>query len=158
MSSAILHTGKSIRNILLHHIQSVPEELFDVQPEAFNNTIRWNLGHIMVSQNGMFAPCQLDTIALPESYAGFFQMGTKPADWTVAPPSKDEMIQYLSQQLNHLSEISPEKLNESLAKPIDFGPLHFETVGEMVNFAFVHEAMHAATISSLLKVINHQQS
>jgi len=157
MSSAILKTGKSIRNVLLHRAQSIPEELYDVQPVPFNNTIRWNLGHIAVVQNGILALCSLDVIKLPDSYDTLFKMGTKPADWTTTPPTKEELLSVLSEQLNKLSELPTEALEEALPKPIEMGPMRFETVGELCNFAFIHEGMHAGTISCLLKVIKHNE-
>ncbi|RNB80060.1 DinB family protein [Brevibacillus panacihumi] len=155
MSSAILSSGKTIRSVLLHRAQMIPEELYDVQPVPFNNTIKWNLGHIAVVQNSILALCSLDVIKLPDSYEELFKMGTKPADWTITPPTKDELLAVLAEQLNKLSELSPESLEGALPKPIEMGPMRFETVAELCNFAFIHEAMHAGTISSLVKVINH---
>ncbi|CAM3317562.1 DinB family protein [Brevibacillus invocatus] len=158
MSTAILNSGKSIRKILVHQLQSLPEEYFNVQPVPFNNTVNWNVGHIIVSLNTFLSLCGIDTIDLPEGYPGLYKMGTKPADWTDAPPSKEELLQYLTSQLNHLSEVAPEALEGALNSPITMGPLQFEQKAELCNFAFVHEAMHASTIASLLKVIKHQES
>lgn len=158
MYTAILNSGKSVRKTLLHKLQSVPEDYFNIQPVPFNNTINWNVGHIIVSLNAFFSLCGIDPIELPESYPGLYKMGTKPADWTDAPPSREELLQYLTLQLNHLSEVAPEALEGALKSPIAMGPMHFETVAELCNFAFVHEAMHASTIASLLKVIQHQES
>lgn len=158
MSTTILNTGKSVRQIVLHQLQSIPEELFDVQPEAFNNTIRWNVGHMIVTLDYFFSLGSPLNSKLPDNYAGFFHKGTKPADWTETPPAKEELIHLLSLQLNSLSEISPEALGEQLKSPVELGPLRFETVGEVCNFAFIHEAMHASIISSLLKVIQHNKA
>ncbi|MED4781572.1 DinB family protein [Brevibacillus choshinensis] len=153
MATTILNTGKTVRQIALHQIQSIPEEKFDIQPEAFNHTIRWNVGHIVFALDFFFSLGFPFHSNLPESYAGFFHTGTKPSDWTSQPPSKEELMHYLSQQLNRLSEISPAIMDEILKAPIEMGPVRFETVGEVCNFAFCHEAMHLSTISSLLKVI-----
>jgi len=43
MSNALLSTAKSVRQMVIQQIQSISEELFDVQPDQFNNTIRWNV-------------------------------------------------------------------------------------------------------------------
>ncbi|WP_257347591.1 hypothetical protein [Pseudalkalibacillus decolorationis] len=40
MSNALLSTAKSVRQMVIQQVQSIPEELFDVQPEPFNNTMR----------------------------------------------------------------------------------------------------------------------
>lgn len=158
MSAAIIKTGITIRSMLMHKLQAVPEAYFNIQPVPFNNTINWNLGHIMVTLNDFLSICSIDTIKLPDSYPGMYKTGTKPADWTVAPPSKEELMQYLSLQLNHLKEVTPEALEGALQSPIKLGMMEFEHKSELCNFAFMHEAMHASTIASLLKVITYQEN
>ncbi|MBW7453920.1 DinB family protein [Paenibacillus sepulcri] len=158
MTQSILHTGKILRQLVIGQVQGIPEELFDVQPEGFNNTIRWNAGHIVYwmdtySTLGLGAASQI-----PESIKILFNSGTQPSDWTLSPPSKEELIDHLSVQLHRISEISPGELDELLKPPFEMGPFRFETAGELYNFAFFHEAIHLGTISSQLKVIQHMQS
>ncbi|UVI30687.1 DinB family protein [Paenibacillus spongiae] len=157
MSQSIVNTGKSVRQMVLHQAQSIPEELYDVQPAPFNNTIRWNIGHIVYCLDHFLSMSFKSASQLPASYAGLFNTGTKPADWTAAPPTKEELIQQLSAQLNGISEISPDKLEEKLGAPVQMGPFRFETVGELVNFAFIHEAMHFSAIGCLSKAAQHKQ-
>ncbi|MCQ6562370.1 DinB family protein [Paenibacillus mendelii] len=157
MSVNIINTAKSVRQITLHQVQSIPEELFDHQPEPFNNTIRWNVGHIVFCLDHFLSGCFQSSSHLPESYAGLFHTGTKPSEWSVTPPSKEELLQQLSAQLNRISEVEPAALEGLLPSPVTMGPLRFETAGELFNFAFIHEAIHHATISCLLKVIRHNQ-
>lgn len=154
MSQAILNTGKSIRQIALHKLGQLDETLFDIQPEGCNNTIRWHIGHVVVSLDAFFSLTAIPFNSnLPESYSGLFKPGTKPADWNITPPSKEELLQYLSQQLQAFSEISPELLDENLKTPFVMGPLNLTTAAEAVNFAFVHEAMHMGNISTMVQVI-----
>ncbi|CAM5783879.1 MULTISPECIES: DinB family protein [Brevibacillus] len=155
MSQNIVNTAKSVRQIVLHQVQSIPEELFDAQPPQFTNTIRWNVGHIVFCLESFLSLGFPDTSRLPESYAALFNTGTKPSDWTAEPPTKEELVEHLSEQLARIAEIAPGKLEEPLKSPVEMGPLRFTTVGEVVNFAIVHEAMHSSTISSLLKVVQY---
>lgn len=156
MSQAILNTAVSVRQILLHQVQSTPEEIFDIQPEGFNNTIRWNIGHIVVSLDAFLSIGFAFNSNLPKTYEDLFKPGTKPSDWTEAPPSKEELIQYLSAQLETFPNTSLDTLDMSLPSPFEIGPLCFKTVGEVFNFAFIHETMHLSTISCLVKVIQHK--
>ncbi|WNC17572.1 DinB family protein [Brevibacillus brevis] len=156
MSKSMIHTAISVRQLALHQIQSIPEEFFDKQPPQFSNTIRWNVGHIAFCLDYFLSLGLPYTSSLPESYAAFFNAGTKPADWTMGPPSKEELVQALSAQLASLSEISSDLLGKNLETPFEMGPLRFETVGEVFNFAFIHETMHVATISCMLKVLQHE--
>lgn len=156
MSQNIIHTAVSVRQIALQQVQAIPEELFDVHPQAFANTIRWNVGHLVFSLDYFLSLCLPFHSNLPQTYATFFHTGTKPADWTLAPPTKAELVQYMTGQLERLGQLAPEQFDQSLPSPIEMGPLRFEFAGEVVNFALVHEAMHLGTISSLVKVIQHE--
>lgn len=155
MSQNIIHTAVSIRQIALHQIQAIPEELFDVQPKSFPHTIRWNVGHLVFCLEHFFALGLSFDSRLPQTYAALFHTGTKPADWTIEPPTKAELVQRLTDQLESITDISPGLLEQSLPAAIEMGPLRFETAGEVINFAVAHEAMHLGTISSLVKVIQH---
>lgn len=114
MSQNIVNTAKSVRQIVLHQVQSIPEELFDAQPPQFTNTIRWNVGHIVFCLESFLSLGFPDTSRLPESYAALFNTGTKPSDWTAEPPTKEELVEHLSEQLARIAEIAPGKLEEPL--------------------------------------------
>jgi hypothetical protein len=156
MSQIIINTAKSIRQMVIRQIEAIPEQFFDVQPKQFGNTIRWNIGHIISSLDAILSLGFTFNSNLPESYAGMFKTGSKPSDWTTTPPSKNELVQYLSQQLTALSEVSSGVLDNPLQSPIEMGPMKFESVGELFSFATVHETMHSTAISYLLKVIKYQ--
>ncbi|WP_134685746.1 DinB family protein [Brevibacillus migulae] len=153
MAQASIQTAKTVRQLAIGSLQAIPEELFDIQPNGFNNTIRWNIGHIAAMQdvflaNGLEIPSDL-----PSNYNKMFFMGTKPADWADTPPSKEELLQTLSTQFNRLSEVSPDKLNESFHSPREMGPFTFSCRDEVFQFALIHEAVHLGVISSMVKAI-----
>lgn len=158
MSQAIINTAVTVRQMVIRQIDAIPEEIYDVQPAAFNNTIRWNLGHIVTCLDGLMSKGLPFNSGLPENYGALFGTGTKPADWTDTPPSKAELVQYLNQQVAGLAAVSPAVLEEKLQTPIQLGPLKFETAGELFNFSIVHETMHSSAISALAKVVKHEQA
>ncbi|WP_400162726.1 DinB family protein [Brevibacillus sp. TJ4] len=157
MSSAILHSAQAVRSILLKRIKDVPEELFDVQPEGFNNTIRWNLGHIVVSLDFFFSIGASFSTNLPESYPGLFKTGTKPDQWEAAPPSKEELVHYLSLQLDKIKEMDPAALDVKLQNPVEMASIRMETTAELVNFGVIHETMHVTTISNYVKLLKNKR-
>ncbi|SCW50184.1 Uncharacterized damage-inducible protein DinB (forms a four-helix bundle) [Paenibacillus tianmuensis] len=158
MSQAILNTALKVRGMVLNQVNSIPEELFDIQPVPFNNTIRWNVGHIVAALDGFLSLGTTFNSNLPESYPSLFGMTSKPSDWTTTPPSKEELVRYLSQQLDALSKFPIHTLEDKPETPIQLGPMTFETVGELFNFAFVHETMHNGSINYILRAINHEQN
>lgn len=155
MSQSIIHTGRVLRQIVIGQLQGVSESQMDIQPDGFQNTVRWNIGHIvywMDKYSSLSFGCS--TSSIPTQYETLFNTGTRPSDWTVAPPSKDELMKLLSDQLSNLSDdLSPELLEQRLQSPFNMGPFQFATAGELFNFALIHEALHLGVISSQLKLI-----
>lgn len=91
--------------------------------------------------------------AIPAQYEALFGSGTKPSDWTIAPPTKEELIQLLAEQLSRLNEQKPELLNKNLQSPFVLGPFQFISAGELFNFALMHEAIHLGVVSRQIKLI-----
>ncbi|QHT60822.1 DinB family protein [Paenibacillus lycopersici] len=153
MAQSIIHTGKVLRQIVIGQLQGVTDAQFDIQPEGFNNTIRWNAGHMIYWMDKYAALSFGSPTAIPARYETLFNSGTKPSDWTIAPPTKEELIQIMTAQLSRLAELNPELLDEQLQSPFEMGPFQFRTAGELFNFALLHEAIHLGIISSQLRVI-----
>jgi hypothetical protein len=153
MSQSIINTGKVLRQILIGQLQGISETKLDIQPEGFNNTVRWNVGHIIYWMDKYSTLTFGTSSTIPAQYETLFNSGTKPSDWSIAPPSKEELTQLLVEQLSRLSEQKPELLDKKLSSPYEMGPFQFDTAGELFNFALMHEAIHLGTISSQMKWI-----
>jgi len=155
MSEMIINTAKTGRQLVLQQAKAIPEQLFDIQPAGFNNTIRWNLGHMIYWMDKYSLLIFGSPPAISDSYDTLFNSGTKPLDWTFDPPSKEELVEMLTAQLSRISDLTPEMLGEKLSTPFTLGPFQFNTPGELLNFTLIHEAFHLGTISSQLKVLSH---
>lgn len=157
MLNVLLSSAKSVRQMVIHQVQLIPEELFDIQPDPFTNTIRWNVGHIIFCNEYFLSLGAQSESRIIDQYAPLFNTGTKPSEWKDIPPTKEELIQNLSRQLSRFSDIPSSSFDQKLDPPIEMGPLKFETFGEVFNFATVHETMHFTTISNLLKLLQNQK-
>ncbi|MCR8645435.1 DinB family protein [Paenibacillus sp. N1-5-1-14] len=153
MTQSIIHTGKVLRQLVVGQIQGLTESQLDVVAQGFNNSIRWNVGHIIYWMD-RYASLSFGTPSqIPAQYTTFFNSGTKPSDWTQTPPTKEELSGLLIAQLSKLSELSPELLDQQLQEPYALGPFQFVTAGELMNFALHHEAIHLGVITSQMKFI-----
>ncbi|WCN39357.1 DinB family protein [Aneurinibacillus uraniidurans] len=140
------------RNVTLRIAQEVTEEQADIIPEGFNNNIRWNLGHIYLIQE-QFAFHFIDEPKLiPDGFRELFGLGTKPADWTIQPPTLSEIIELLQEQPVRIKEKLENRLTETLTTPFTFPGLAMNTVGEILTLSLYHEGAHAETIKALKKL------
>ena len=133
-------------------LQSVKDTQWDIQPEGFNNTIRWNVGHIFVSLES-FVKKSIPTYELvhPE-WIPLFKGGTKPEDWNVEPPTNEELLAALAEQPKRVEEILTGKVDQPLEEVMSLGPVHqMATIDAVIQFANWHEGIHAGIIYSLNK-------
>jgi uncharacterized damage-inducible protein DinB len=62
------------------------EEQADVIPDGYSNSLRWNLGHILVAQEGILYSFGLNQPGyISKNIQEAFQPGTSPKDWSVLP-------------------------------------------------------------------------
>lgn len=149
MSELLFKQFELTRGFLLKAITGIDRETADIQPEGFNNTIHWHIGHVLtVTEQFMFGfPKKSEN--LPVNYLELFANGTKPSDWPDQVPTLEELTLQLKEQLTRLKEIPSTSLGEALKKPF----LGLETYGELANMALFHEGNHLGQISAMKKLV-----
>jgi hypothetical protein len=145
----VLATLEKHRGRLLTLAEGCPEDKRNVVPTGFNNSIHWQIGHVLTVTERLIFGITEQTLSLPENYVALFGNGTKPADWKEEPPAWDMIIAQLKDQPSRIRESLSGKL-ETLVKE-NF--LKAENIGELINSSTIHEANHAGTISAMLKVL-----
>lgn len=134
------------RNNLFKAIGETSPEVISTQPEGFNNTIHWHVGHIlMVGEQFFFGK----NGQLPKNYLELFGNGSKPADWKGDVPSVDQLVDQLKDQLNRIKEIPDSKADEKLPREI----LGQNTFGELAALALYHESFHFGQIHAMKRVV-----
>src|SRR4051794_7313475 len=113
MSDYLVMQFEMTRGRLQQFLNSTSEALFDQMPKGFNNTIHWNVGHILTVADAFFG-----LKMFPADYKELFWKGTKPADWAGEVPSLETLASQLQKQTSQIKETFADRLNEKLAKPI----------------------------------------
>jgi uncharacterized damage-inducible protein DinB len=149
MSELVYKSFELTRNYLIKNVEAFDEAILDVQPQGFNNTIHWHIGHVLtVAEQFMFGFPKKST-SLPANYMELFATGTKPADWQGDVPSVQELHAQLKEQLKRIKDIPGESFNEKLKTPF----LGQETFGELANFGVFHETLHLGQMQAMKRVI-----
>lgn len=152
MSELLFKNMESTRGFFLKSIGALKEEIVDVQPEGFNNTIHWHIGHVLTTAEQFMFGYPKKSTGVPANYIELFATGTKPADWKDGVPSVSELTAQLKDQLARMKEIPAERFSEKLQTPF----LGQETFGEISNFALFHESVHLGQIQAMKRVIEAQ--
>ena len=134
-------------------LHSVKDGQWDIQPEGFHNTIRWNVGHIFVSMENLIHRGVPEYEICHPEWQSLFAPGTKPSDWTVEPPTNEELLAALSEQPARVKEFLAGKLDRQMPDVMSIGKLHdMATVEAVIQFAIWHEGIHAGIIFALSKI------
>ncbi|MWV46808.1 DinB family protein [Paenibacillus sp. HJL G12] len=139
------------RSNIIQKVEKLPEEKRNVIPEGFNNSIHWQIGHLLTVTNLIAFQFAGKESVIPESYKTFFGNGTKPSDWTEEPPAWDALIEELTQQCKLIEDTFSGKLQEPLTMKENFAKA--ETVDEALFVNINHENSHLGMISAMLKVL-----
>lgn len=150
MSELLFKHYQLARERFIKSVAELEEGFADVQPEGFNNTIHWHVGHVLtVAEQFMFGFPKKST-QLPANYLELFASGTSPAVWQGEVPSLQQLIVQLQEQVTRIKEIPAESFDQRLKTPF----LGQETFGELTNFAIFHESIHLGQIQAMKRVIN----
>jgi uncharacterized damage-inducible protein DinB len=146
MVQALKKEFQFIRSRLFKSIEETSPEVLDIQPQGFNNTLHWHVGHMLtIAENFLFDGSQ----QIPENYNELFAKGSKPSQWPEEVPSVEILLGQLKDQLQRIEEIPTERFDEVLPEP-KFGA---STYGELVSFAAYHEAFHYGQIHAMKRLI-----
>ncbi len=152
-SDRLIRQVELIRAITLKTLEPIEEEVIDYIPTGYSNSIRWNLGHILIVQDQLATHFAGVESQLPSNYITLFGNRTKPSDWDIEPPSLAMLAFDLERQTQRIQETLGHRLEEA-AKKI-FVRLGYEmtTIGELLNFSLHHEGIHVGIIQGLKRAI-----
>lgn len=149
MSQLLFKNMELTRSFFIKNVETIEEGLVDIQPEGFNNSLHWHIGHVLtVAEQFMFGFPKKSS-HLPANYMELFASRTKPADWQGDVPSVSVLTSQLKDQLKRMKEIPGETFSKKLEEPF----LGQETFGELINFALFHENLHLGHIQAMKRVI-----
>ncbi|MGG2015100.1 DinB family protein [Bacillus sp. S10(2024)] len=151
MNKLIFKQFRMTRSYFIKNVESLSKEIVNVQPNGFNNTIQWHIGHVLTVAEQFMLGFPHKTTHLSVNYIELFGNGTKPADWKDDVPTVDKLIIELKDQLVRLQQIPAERLNETLEKPF----MGLETFGELAGLTLMHEANHLGQIQAMKRIIEH---
>lgn len=139
------------RGALVKFMQTLDIKTADKQPDGFNNTIRWHIGHVLTAaESFMFGK---EFKHLPSEYPGLFGLGTRPSEWKTEGPSLEVLMSQLQEQAQRIKVIPTESFEKKLPKPF----LGLETVGELYGMMLYHEADHIGQMKAMKRIIEAEK-
>ena len=142
------------RQYSLQIIESVPRELWYVQPAGLSTHVAWQVGHLAVAQYGLMLyrqrgrlPGDLDI--MPGWLRKQFGRGTLPMPQSSDAPRPEELLSYLQKVHEQSASEARELTPESLAEPIDMPYAAYPIKLGALLFCPIHESIHIGQIGLL---------
>lgn len=137
------------RSRFITFVENCPEEILDVKPVGHNNSLRWIIGHVLVTAESFANTFDQNKNTLPIHYYELFGRGSSVDQWTGDIPSIDELKSYLIKQQERISAQPIQADNTPLNAPF----LTFETAGELIHLICFHETMHLGQMQSMKRIL-----
>ncbi|MFC3041489.1 DinB family protein [Virgibacillus xinjiangensis] len=139
------------RDTFLAFVENLDETTADKEASYFNNTIRWHIGHVLVTPESLLFGFPKHSANLPEEYNDLFGMGTKPADWKGEIPDLEELASLLKQQKERISKLEDDFFAQELPYELPFG--NFQTYGDIFHMILQHENEHLGKMKAMKQVV-----
>jgi uncharacterized protein (DUF1810 family) len=143
-----------VRKGTLKIIEVTEEPQLTMIPKGFNNNILWNLGHIYVIQEQMVFPPMGEPSHLNEPLIHLFNKKTTPMNWTIEPPTLDELTTLLKNQTTRIRDTFGDRPDDNLLQPFTlFKSLTFNSLSDVLTFTMFHEGMHLETMKMYVRML-----
>ncbi|MCR8633680.1 DinB family protein [Paenibacillus radicis (ex Xue et al. 2023)] len=129
---------RELRSQTISFAESVHPDIVDIVPEGFKNSIRWNLGHILVAWDHGIFPKINESRRIPMQYHRMFPKGSRPDDWEEKPPSFQEIMDRMRLQVDEIIKASEGKMDDLISKPF----LRVKYLRGMFKFHITEEQHH----------------
>ncbi|KZZ84345.1 DinB family protein [Bacillus sp. SJS] len=151
--SAIFDLYDVYREYTIELMSSIPEEQSSVIPEGFSNSLHWNFGHILVSQEQSMFNLGLDQSGeLPVATLEAFKRGTSPSDWSGTPLTLSEIQVQLQKQKVRIKSTFSGRLGDPAANVFDLGQQRqLKTLGDLFVGSLWHEGLHQGIVDSIIR-------
>jgi|SaaInlStandDraft_1057018.scaffolds.fasta_scaffold14000_2 hypothetical protein len=148
---ALFSTCLTFREALIKKVGNLDDDALDFIPEGFNNSIRWNLAHLVAT------PCLLTyrmTGQEPPLISGDFidsaKKGTNPNDFSLI---EDFGIKHLCELLIEV----PKQIQRDYPdlKDLEFKPYETSTgfmmknIDQAIAYSNIHDGIHFGTVSAI---------
>lgn len=143
---------KRTRRYILDFIKELSVEQLNEIPAGFNNNIIWNLGHLMVAQQGLcYVRAGIPAI-IDSKYLAMFKPETKP-DVSVSAEDIDQIkILYISSLEAFPSDYDRKIFTNYTAFTTSFG-IEMKNIDNVISFLPFHEGVHLGYIMAMKRLL-----
>jgi hypothetical protein len=140
------------RSIYLNFLEKYSLEQLNTVPQGFSNNLIWNIGHIIVAQQGLvYRPCGLPMNISDELYTRY-KPGSKPTG-TDTQETVDLFKQLLPSLITQTKKDYGNGIFVNYKEYTTLTGFHLATVKEGIDFNNYHEGLHLGLMMNIRKFV-----
>lgn len=134
-------------------LNKIDEDVWDIQPDGFANTVRWNAGHVYSTAEDFLNEADNAYEITLREWHDLFLDGTRPSEWPDKVPSKQEIIETLEVQEERIAKFFKDRLENKASVIRDVNGMKLDTVDAALQFVHWHEGIHLGVMNALSKIL-----
>lgn len=146
---------KQLRQYLLNQIAGLSTEQLNKRPEGFNNSIIWNIGHLVLAQQNICYRRSGLVNYLQEPWLALFAPGTKAdsfIDEQLIETIKGHFISAIDRFEKDLLVLDFSTYTPSEFVKATYG-IELKNIEDALEFLFYHEGYHTGYVLSIMKLV-----
>jgi hypothetical protein len=148
---SVLKQFNLTRTSLLTYLNELDEEILDSQSKYFDQTIRWFIGNtLLINEKLLFVSKKSHT--LPSEYSQLFSSDINVQDWTIQPPTLDELMDKLEDQQNRINKFDDLFWKSDVKFKVPYG--HVESHGDLLIMLAHREAELLGKLKVMRQVLD----
>lgn len=128
-----------------------PDQLLAI-PKGFHNNLLWNLGHVIVAQQGLCYKNSGLPMRIPSYLPPLFAKGTRPSDWTVKIDPA-EVLLWLEETVDFLREDLRTHVFKTYVPYTTSMGNTLHNISEALTHVTWHDALHLGVMQSQRKLV-----
>ncbi|MFS0672167.1 DinB family protein [Ornithinibacillus sp. 179-J 7C1 HS] len=141
------------RTSLLTFISELDEEILDQKSKYFTNTIRWHIGNTLLMDEKLLFVSKASH-KLPSEYSELFSSDKSVSDWTMEPPTLEELKNHLEEQQIRINNFDDLFWKSNVKFKVPYG--HVETHGDLLIMLTHREAELLGKIKIMKQVVESE--
>ncbi len=140
------------RKVYSYYLKNLTLEQLNKVPEGFNNNIIWNIGHVLVVQQGLMYKLSGVPICVPKEWEDAYKKGTKP-ERDVTQEEVDAIRGALFSTLEQLEKDLEADVFKNFHPYTTSTKMELTSIKEAFTFVLFHDGLHLGSVLALNKFV-----
>lgn len=151
----LFQTALIFRSNLVALLNDADDDILDTVPEAFNNTIRWQVAHLIASPYLLtYKKVKMEHAFISDTFAESVKKGTNQEDFALSEDyDKKHLLEYLTESTKQMQRDYANLKKGSYEAYESSSGLVLKDIDTAISYSNIHDGLHIAQIKIMMKIL-----